>query len=190
MVAAFYPDAFSALTGINIADYLNRSVPIEDVLTGELLQLVKDVFRTGDTKPGFQLLERELAPLWQQARPHAPVYGNQVADWARSLGVRAAMSGVGRSTRQIERRFKSWTGHSRRTLNLFAKGEQTFKKARIARAENRFDPAGLAAELGYADQSHMGRQVKDITGFSPAEFMRRYESEEAFWSFRVMGERF
>jgi len=190
MILAFYPDAFSALSGVDVGKYANRSVPAEEVLSGELLQLVKDVFDTGEAEAGFQLFENKLTPLWQEARPEGPVFGHQVADWCRSLAVRAAMSKMGHSTRQIERRIKSWAGQSQRRLKIYAKSDQAFQYALTAKTKGNLDLADMSADLGYSDQSHMGRQVKEITGFSPAEFMQRYDRDEAFWCFRLMGERY
>jgi len=49
---------------------------------------------------------------------------------------------------------------------------------------------GVATDAGYSDQSHMGRHVRAQKGFTPAELMRRFESDEASWSYRLMGERY
>ena len=45
-------------------------------------------------------------------------------------------------------------------------------------------------EGGFADQSHMGRAVRRATGFSPARLNRMIESEESFWCYRLLGQRF
>lgn len=47
------------------------------------------------------------------------------------------------------------------------------------------DWAGLAQEDGFADQAHLVRATKRITGFSPMEFTRRYEQDESFWLYRL-----
>ncbi len=190
MILAFYPDAFAALTGIDVADYTNRSVPVEEVLSGDFLQMSMDVFATVDAENGFQLAEKMLTPLWQHTRPDDPVFGHRVSDWCRSVGIRAATSGAGKSSRQIERRVRSWAGQSKRKLMIYVRSEQAFQHALTAKAEGDLNLADMSAELGYSDQAHMGRQVRSVTGFSPADFMKRYDHDEAFWSFRLMGERF
>ena len=48
----------------------------------------------------------------------------------------------------------------------------------------------LAGDAGYSDQSHMGRAVRRATGFSPARLNRMIESEESFWCYRLLGQRF
>jgi AraC-like DNA-binding protein len=50
--------------------------------------------------------------------------------------------------------------------------------------------AGLTTEAAFSDQSHMGRAVRRATGFSPAHLNRVIATEEAFWCYRLLGERF
>ena len=51
-------------------------------------------------------------------------------------------------------------------------------------------PVDLAVEAGFADQSHMGRDLKRATGFSPVQLNQRILQNEAFWCYRLLGERF
>ncbi len=190
MTLAFYPDAFAVLTGLDPRDLANRSVSADEVLPRALLQLVTDVDNSCDAESGFRLIESHLTPVWTGLRPEGPALGHLVSDWFRALALRAAFSGFGKSTRQIERRVRSWTGYSRRRLSAYVKSEKTFEYALNANASGELNLADMAADLGYSDQSHMGRQVKEATGFSPAEFMKRYNEDECFWCFRLMGERF
>jgi AraC-like DNA-binding protein len=46
----------------------------------------------------------------------------------------------------------------------------------------------LAAEAGYADQLHFGREVRRTTGFSPAQLRHRAKTEQAFWFYRLIGD--
>jgi AraC-like DNA-binding protein len=48
--------------------------------------------------------------------------------------------------------------------------------------------AAVAAESGYSDQSHLGREVKRVTGLPPARFAERMKTDEAFWMYRLLGE--
>jgi AraC-like DNA-binding protein len=110
-----------------------------------------------------------------------------VADWTRSVVARVAVSGPGRSVRSIERRLRRASGKSRRTLDFFG----TFDRLHaISRAAPDRPLAEIALDAGYSDQSHMGRAVRRATGFSPARLNRAIETEEAFWCYRLLGERF
>jgi len=66
--------------------------------------------------------------------------------------------------------------------SIFADGAE-----RAASATTRED---IATDAGYSDQSSMGWHVLAQTGFTPIELMRTFESDEAFWSYRLMGERY
>jgi hypothetical protein len=47
------------------------------------------------------------------------------------------------------------------------------------------DAAALAHDGGFADQAHMIRATRRITGFTPAEFARRFSEDESFWLYRL-----
>jgi AraC-like DNA-binding protein len=52
-------------------------------------------------------------------------------------------------------------------------------------AEGPVNWAELAADTDYADQSHLCRETRRMTGFSPDDLRRRIGSEEAFWAYRL-----
>lgn len=134
----------------------------------------------------WQALCDVLIPLWQGGETAKPKTLH-LADWARGTIARAALSGPGQSLRAAERRLKRWTGQTRQTLSFFADFEGLH---RISRAEPDGNLAQIAHEAGYADQSHMGRSVRRATGFSPAKLNHLIATHEAFWCYRLLGERF
>ena len=97
------------------------------------------------------------------------------------------MSSAGQSLRSYERRLKRSSGHTQRALMFYANVENLHKVAR----ENADQPlSDIALAAGYSDQSHMGRALRRATGFSPAQLNHAIETEEAFWCYRLLGERF
>ena len=50
------------------------------------------------------------------------------------------------------------------------------------------DLAALAAEAGFADQSHLGREVRRVTGLPPRRLGELMKTEEAFWFYRLLSE--
>jgi AraC-like DNA-binding protein len=50
--------------------------------------------------------------------------------------------------------------------------------------------AQLAADAGFADQSHMTRHVRRETGFTPEQLRELIETDETFWCYRLVAERF
>lgn len=78
------------------------------------------------------------------------------------------------------------SGRSLREWTALVRTEGLFFAARERHEAGRpFDWAGLAQEEGFADQAHLVRATKRITGFSPMEFTRRYEQDESFWLYRL-----
>jgi AraC-like DNA-binding protein len=71
------------------------------------------------------------------------------------------------SRRQLERDFGHWIGTSPRHLARVARVQAV---SRLAQAGAGL--ADIAADVGFADQAHMSRVVKELTGMSPKRFVR------------------
>jgi methylphosphotriester-DNA--protein-cysteine methyltransferase len=74
---------------------------------------------------------------------------------------------VGLSMRQLERRFRAVSGL---TPKQFARVRRVRATALALVEEGRVDWAARAAEMGYADQSHLTREFVNVTGRSPVTF--------------------
>ena len=46
--------------------------------------------------------------------------------------------------------------------------------------------ADLAAEAGFSDQSHMGREIRRVSGWPPGRLDALMRTEEAFWFYRLV----
>ncbi len=187
MVVLLMPDALTQMTGIDPSAYLDRAVPVEAVLDESWLELCRAVDAAADDAQRIGLIEEFLAPRWQQARPECALTGRLFADWSRSLALRAATSGFGRSLRQAERRIKQWTGQPLRELRGIGRSEQAFFDAVVGVKAGEVNWSEIAGNNGYADQSHLCRQTRRITGFAPENLRRRIATEESFWSYRLWG---
>jgi AraC-like DNA-binding protein len=190
---AFYPDAFSAMTGLDLSPFTGRTVPAEEVLPQPILELCRtcfDAVRHQGAETGFAVLEDKIEAMWAGLRPAGTGPMKWTKDWSRSLVVRAARAGLGRSTRQIARRVKSWTGVSERDLHGLGHSEQLYARLHAALQNDDIDWAGLAAASGFADQAHMIRQMRRHTGFTPEQLRRNARSDEAFWAYRLLGQYF
>lgn len=186
MSVIFFPDAFFRLTGIRPADIRDRVVPAEALCNDALLIHFEDVLETGSPEAGFELLLALIGSERSLVLTGAGAVAS-LADWSRSLAVRIAESGTGSSMRQIERRFRTWTGQTKRDLDHHVRLEQAFYAAMDAARLGNLDASGIAHENGFSDQSHMGRNVRRHTGHSPVDLMQRIETEESYWSYRAIG---
>ncbi|MEQ8267572.1 MAG: helix-turn-helix domain-containing protein [Parvibaculum sp.] len=154
--------------------------------------LLERVFQSGDDIDGhWAQFCASLASVWQEVRGSStlPDWANvpRLADWSRALLVRAALAGSGRSVRAVERWIKRRSGQTRQSLAFYARFEELHRRSIRAKDKPLTE---LALDAGYSDQSHMGRAVRRATGFSPARLNRLIENEEAFWCYRLLGERF
>jgi AraC-like DNA-binding protein len=190
---SLYPDAFCAMTGLDLSQFAGRMVQAEEVLPSPMLEacrnFVDDIGRDGIEK-GCSILEDKIEIMWAGTRPAGPRPTQRIKDWSRSLARRAALTDLGRSTRQIARRIKSWTGVSQRDLQGLGHTEQLYAKLHEAVQNGDVDWAGLAAASGFADQAHMIRQMRRHTGFTPEQLRQSARHDEAFWGYRLLGEYF
>lgn len=188
VMIGFYPYALSAMTGLGLSSFAGCVVPAEEALPQPLLQACRNFFdavpRQGLEK-SFSVLEDELEIMWADARPAGNSSPRLIADWSRSVVDRATATGSGRSTRQIQRRVKSWTGVGERDLQGFGQMQQLHFKVREATRKGDVDWAALAAASGFADQAHMIRRMKQHTGFTPKQLYDCARYDEAFWYHRL-----
>jgi AraC-like DNA-binding protein len=190
LTVGFYPDAFEELSGVPAALLFDRTEPAEDHLPKDVLTRLMPVFDGGSAEERFARFEDRVTPLWSERRSRDSVAPFWLSDWTRSLAMRAASSASGRSLRQMQRRVKGWTGRSQRELELLARNEELFARVMSREEGTRPAYADIAAEMGYADQSHMSREVRRMTGASPGKILELIETEESYWLYRLMAEHF
>jgi len=77
------------------------------------------------------------------------------------------------SVRTLERKFKQAAGHTVKGVSALLRFEQARHHLWLHPTVNL---AGLAQDLGYADQSHLGREFKRYSGITTAAFARKAAS--------------
>ncbi|WZB63437.1 helix-turn-helix domain-containing protein [Achromobacter xylosoxidans] len=182
---AFRPEDLARLTGVRGTALMDGIAPLAEVASRAFLDACLSVFEGSDAGP-FARVENALAPLWRDARPAAPA--PFLGEWLRGLAGRAVLSGAGQGLRQVQRRIKAWTGQSHRDLQRYSRVEDAMARMSAHRRDGGIDWAGLAGAAGFADQSHLGREVRRVTGLSPARLEARIAQDEAFWFYRLLGE--
>lgn len=183
MSVAFFPEAIGRILGKPVEQYIDRTLPLEEVAPELLLTCCNSLFAHQESEP-FSHLQELFRPLWHGSLE--TFGGPLLSSWIRSLLVRAAFSEAGCSIRQLQRRVKSWTGQNHRQLQLFSRVEEAFALASKHRKDGSIDLAGLAFDAGFSDQSHMGREVRRVTGLSPAHFDNQIAFSESFWFYRLI----
>jgi AraC-like DNA-binding protein len=187
-MACFTADAAQALFDADLAAIQNRFVPVAQALGAQWAPLWHELLASRD-QDVMAVLERHLAPRWQavQGRASATPSLRQVGrHWVQRLAWQAFTWRNQHSPRHVERRIKSFSGRSLREWQALTRTEGLFFAARDRHAAGQpLDWATLALDAGFADQAHMSRMVKRITGFAPGEFAQRFIEDESFWMYRL-----
>lgn len=185
MMVALLPDAVQAMTGIDPAAYVNRLVDAHTVLPAPWLGLCEAVQAARDDDARVLMIQDFLEPTWRQARPDAGQVLLSFRDWTQGLALRAYASGSARSLRQAERRVRQWAGLPLRELRVHSRAEQAYFNAMHAARHGDMVWAQRALEDGFADQPHMCRESRRVTGFTPAQLHDKVFHDEAFWVYRL-----
>ncbi len=184
----FRPEAWRRLTGIEAGPWLDTWADAHEVLPASWHDFLQRVLEAPDDSLRMALIEQFLRPRWREEQTQSVTRRERIQDWCEDLARRAALSGTGRSARQFERRFKQWLGLPHRELFALGRAERAFFEA-LAQGDEQddIDWPDIAASAGYADQSHMIRHARRITGFTPGALVRRVRTEPAFWAYRLWG---
>jgi AraC-like DNA-binding protein len=94
---------------------------------------------------------------------------------ASSANVDAIADGVSLSSRQLRRRFHEQVGYGPKTLHRVLRFQRFVR--RLPALAGGSSLAVAAAETGYADQSHLGRECQELAGSSPRSLVRRWAAQ-------------
>jgi AraC-like DNA-binding protein len=187
-IVLFYPQALQAMSGIDLAAWVDRAAPVGEALGARWAAMAEAVLAGADDAARLAAFEELARPLWQAARPSG--VADTARDWVRQLAWQAAGSalgrGVHRGVRSVERRIKARAGQPLGVLLRRQRAEQTFFDARDAFLAGRLVWSDVAARGGYSDQAHFCRDAREVTGHTPAELVRALGAgDERYWIYRI-----
>ena len=117
-----------------------------------------------------------------KAMPAAPD-GEGLRGLWQGLGSDLAQRPVGE--RQRQRLARAWTGLTPRMLRSQARAEAALVHGAALLQRGQLDWRQVALLAGYSDQSHLCRETRRLTGFSPVQLMQGMLGDEAFWVYRA-----
>jgi AraC-like DNA-binding protein len=150
----FPPGTGPAVFGVPAHELRDQRVALEDLWpAGEVRRLAEQVQQAAD--PGLALEKIAAARLG----PPDPVIGEVAARLRAGAPVATTAEAVGLGERQLHRRSLAAFGYGPKTLVRILRLTRALD---LARAGTPF--ATVAATTGYADQSHLAREVKELAG--------------------------
>lgn len=182
-MAVFFSDAFHTLFGIDLSDLQDRFVDARQVLNAEGMSCVDAVAHAEGHEQRIRLIEDFLG---------AHTVAMSLSPWLRirrlgsNLNVRLASTLLGVGERQAQRRARREAGLSLRGLSRLWRARRSHSEVRMQLAQNGSLNWGQHADAqGYADQSHMVKECRELTGSSPQQLVKLVKENETHWMYRL-----
>ena len=160
------PAGWAALIGNDASTMLNRVLDARDLFGAAIDDTLNQLAHAPDTKAMVAIAEASIAGLAHMRAPDAasvPLVDEWLAACASpEIGALAAATGL--SDRQLERKCKALYGVPPK---LLARKYRALKAA-VAFAERRATLDELL-DRGFYDQSHLIREMKQFTGWTPRQ---------------------
>lgn len=183
----FHPHAFHRMTGLDMSTLVDGLLSAEELLPAPWVALIHRVRSAACDVDRMALLENFVL---QEDRMRPPLASGDSASvrWMRNLLAHATLHGMGGSVRSLERLARAWAGQSLRRLGWLSRAEDALLRARQEGDRSGHPPRwqDVAQSAGYADQSHLCREARRVTGASPSELARRVNAhDDSYWFYRI-----
>ena len=168
----FRPGAAPPLVGVSAAELRDLEIPADELWGQVGAAITERSIEASGPAARLEVLTDAVANRIDGAPAIDPVATGIAATLARrpSVPVRLLADHVALSERQLRRRVEAAVGYSPRTLARILRFQRFLYAARSA-PPGRRDLAGLAAEIGYADQAHLTRESRQLGGLPPAALL-------------------
>lgn len=165
--ARFRPGAGGAALGLPLSEVRNERVPLPELGLDRAGRL-RDDAEPGDV---LELLVATTAKLVSERPPDRAVQAGVVRLLDPSQRIERLAGELGLGERQLRRRFQAAVGYGPKTLQRVLRLRRFL--ARAAADTTDVALATAAFELGYADQPHLARECRALTGLTPRQLISR-----------------
>ncbi|GII41973.1 helix-turn-helix domain-containing protein [Planotetraspora phitsanulokensis] len=159
----FAPGTGPAILGVPAHELRDLRVPLNDLWRAVQVRRLADhlhsVLESGAMTDVGAAMEQVAGALFAQTGPADPAVAQMVALVRAGLPAAGVAVAAGISERQLHRRCLAVFGYGPKTLGRILRMNRAVD---LARAGTPF--ATVAATAGYADQAHLAREVKALTG--------------------------
>jgi AraC-like DNA-binding protein len=173
----FSPLGALQFLGVAQSEIAGRTLALADLLSPGADRFIAELHDTPDWPRRFALLDRFIAARFAAARaPNDTVrqvwHGLKRSKGAASIAGLAEDAGVSR--RHLAKLFRTEIGTTPKTMARILR----FEHARhMAGTVPRQGWADIAYAAGYADQAHLAREFRELSGLSPSELLRKDRAE-------------
>ena len=174
------PGAVRAVFGCSASLLLDRQAPLRDLaaVSGRFL----DALNFADNlQRRHALLEGWLRHARQDmsANDHAVLAGCRLLTVDTQLPISVLAQQLGWNARMIHRQFVAACGYGPKYLLRVMRVQAALRVAHDSSLRLRLPD--IASSVGFADQAHMTREFKALTGFTPAAYLAAYIPEVGAW---------
>jgi AraC-like DNA-binding protein len=182
----FRPGGVGALTNAPVTELADRDVPLEAVAgPGPAGRIAGQLAEAGGDDEILRAVEHFFAESADRAASPDPGVRRAILEILcrrGNVGMDRLAALSGRSRRSLERRFAAAVGMAPKRLARIVRFQRVFREAR---KEVTAGWVEVALRCGYADQSHLIRDFRELAGETPTAFLggegelsRRFTSRE------------
>ena len=176
---SFLPCGLSCFTNLPLHEFVNSRVS-----TNEMKAVFDDTFieKLGEQKhvtDRIRVVEEYLlaylARHYQPADSHVAMAVNMINHSKGKRSVRSLMDDVCLCQRHFERKFKHYTGFTPKEYSRIVKFKNAVELLRTTTSANLLT---TAVDAGYYDLAHFSKEIKSMSGNTPASFLSLTVPEE------------
>jgi AraC-like DNA-binding protein len=172
----FRPGAAPLLLGDVPASALRDTGAGLDELWGvQAHRLAERLHAVGDPRVAADLLEWTVATRLPDFRPDRVIEAVVAAlDRPDPVSVTDLAASLGLSERQLRRRVIAAVGYGPKTLERVLRFQRTLAIGQAQAGRRRRRLAEVAAAVGYADQAHLNREMRQLAGVTPGVLLKHF----------------
>ena len=167
----FRAGAASAWLGLPMSEIVSCRLPLSEFWgkpADEIETRMRDASSTEERMRVMETILSNIAIGIERPPPDMGFVFNALKTESAGPGMATILDRLDVSPRTLRRRCQIAFGYGPKTLDRILRFQRFLALARHSEGSRL---AGLAFEAGYADQVHLTREVRRLSGFSPAEIM-------------------
>lgn len=169
ITVALSPAGAVALFGLPLKELANASIALADLLGRHARELVEQVAEAGSWPQRFRAVDRMLLARRGTSTLPPQVTGawQRITSTAGGVRVEDVAEEVGWTRQHLRTRFREHIGLTPKTV---ARLSRLARAAALMATPDALPWAEIAARCGYADQSHLNRDFRDLAGLRPSDY--------------------